>query len=184
AGIIGAFLAGIGLNRLVPNDSVLMDRVDFVGTSVFIPAFLVSIGLRIDPAALVDIQTILMGLAFVALVIVGKGLAVLAATAFFGYSSAERGLIGSLSIGQAASTLAVGQIGLELYLFDQRVVNASILAIVLTALLTSFGPQHFIRQMPATPHVHEAIGGRLLADDSGATKEQKANVHTGARTPH
>ncbi len=92
AGIIGAFLAGIGLNRLVPNNSELMGRVDFIGSSVFIPAFLVSIGLRIDPAALLDLQTILMGIIFLGLVIVGKGLAVLIATMFFRYSSAERGL--------------------------------------------------------------------------------------------
>ena len=78
AGIIGAFLAGLGLNRLVPKNSELMDRIDFVGTSVFIPAFLVSIGLRIDPVALVDWLPIVMGLVF--MVLVGKGLAVLIAS--------------------------------------------------------------------------------------------------------
>jgi len=102
AGIIGAFLAGIGLNRLVPKNSELMERIDFVGSSVFVPAFLVSIGLRIDPAALVDPRTLLMALVFVGLVLVGKGLAVVLASVLFSYSSAERGLIGSLSIGQAA----------------------------------------------------------------------------------
>lgn len=163
AGIIGAFLAGLGLNRLVPKNSELMDRIDFVGTSVFIPAFLVSIGLRIDPVALVDWRTILIGVVFLGLVLVGKGLAVLVAAMFVGYSSAERGLIGSLSIGQAASTLAVGQIGLELGLFEQRVVNASILTIVLAALLTSFGTQFYIRRMPPPAPSTGAIGERVLS---------------------
>lgn len=164
AGIIGAFLAGIGLNRLVPKNSELMERIDFVGSSVFIPAFLVSIGLRIDPAALIDPATVLMGLVFMVLVIVGKGLAVLVAARIFGYSFPEMGLIGSLSIGQAASTLAVGQIGLELGLFPQRVVNASILTIVLAALITSFGTQYFIRRMP-TPEISVgAVGERVLVD--------------------
>lgn len=181
AGIIGAFLAGIGLNRLVPNNSELMNRVDFVGTSVFIPAFLVSIGLRIDPAALVDPRTILMGVVFLVLVIVGKGLAVLAATVFFRYSSAERGLIGSLSIGQAASTLAVGQIGLELGLFEQEVVNASILTIVLAALLTSFGTAHYIRQMPLTPPTTGAIGEVVLVDVSDDTCAMKPMIHLAGR---
>lgn len=181
AGIIGAFLAGIGLNRLVPNDSQLMDRVDFVGTSVFIPAFLVSIGLRIDPAALLDSRTVLMGVVFLGLVIVGKGLAVLVATIFFGYSSAERGLILSLSIGQAASTLAVGQIGLQLGLFDQRVVNASILTIVLAALLTSFGTQHYIRRMPLTPPPAGAIGQRVLVDVRGTHSAVGPMVHLAGR---
>lgn len=184
AGIIGAFLAGIGLNRLVPNGSELMDRVDFVGTSVFVPAFLVSIGLRIDPAALVDLKTIWMGVVFLLVVIAGKGVAVLVATFFFKYSPAERGLIGSLSIGQAASTLAVGQIGLELGLFDQRVVNASILTIVLAALLTSFGTQHFIRRMPATPPATGDVGTRVLVDVGSETSAMKPMIHLAGRVAH
>lgn len=184
AGIIGAFLAGIGLNRLVPNNSELMDRVDFVGTSVFIPAFLVSIGLRIDPAAFVDLRTIWMGVVFMLLVIVGKGLAVLVATLFFGYSAAERGLIGSLSIGQAASTLAVGQIGLEIGLFEQEVVNASILTIVLAALLTSFGTQYFIRRMPTTPPTSGEIGGRVLVDVSRPASATAPMIEFAGRIAH
>lgn len=181
AGIIGAFLAGIGLNGLVPKNSELMERIDFVGSSIFVPAFLVSIGLRIDPAALVDPATILMALVFVALVIVGKGLAVILAGLFFNYSSAERGLIGSLSIGQAASTLAVGQIGLELGLFEQRVVNASVLTIVIAALLTSFGTQHFIKKMPVAPTTTEAIGERVLVDVRAATRDVAALVDVAGR---
>ena len=181
AGIIGAFLAGLGLNRLVPKNSELMDRIDFVGTSVFIPAFLVSIGLRIDPVALVDWRTILMGVVFLGLVLVGKGLAVLVAAMFFGYSSAERGLIGSLSIGQAASTLAVGQIGLELGLFEQRVVNASILTIVLAALLTSFGTQFYIRRMPPPAPSTGAIGERVLVDVRAASSALAPMVHFAGR---
>lgn len=181
AGIIGAFLAGIGLNRLVPRNSELMERIDFLGSSVFVPAFLVSIGLRIDPAALVDPRTLLMALVFVGLVLVGKGLAVVVAGTFFSYSSAERGLIGSLSIGQAASTLAVGQIGLELGLFEQRVVNASIVTIVIAALLTSFGTQHFIRQMPAAPPTTDAIGERVLVDVRSTARDVGALVDFAGR---
>lgn len=181
AGIIGAFLAGIGLNRLVPNDSELMEQVDLVGTSIFIPAFLVSIGLRIDPAAMLDLSTILLGVAFLLVVVVGKGLAVLIASLIFGSSGAERGLIGSLSIGQAASTLAVGQIGLELGLFEPRVVNASILTIVLAALLTSFGTQHFMTKVPVPPADSGAIGARVLVDISNPDSDMEALMHLGGR---
>ncbi len=163
-GIIGAFLAGIGLNRLVPNNSELMERIDFVGTSVFIPAFLVAIGLRIDPAALVDLETVGIGLIFVGLVVVGKAGAVVVASRFFHYSFDEGGLITSLSVGQAASTLAIGQIGLELGLFGQQVVNASVLAIVITALITSFGTQFFMRRLPAPAATVSVIGERTLVD--------------------
>ena len=60
-GLIGAFLAGLGLNRLVPAEGQLMERLDFVGSSVFVPIFLVSIGLTIDPALLIDADTIVVG---------------------------------------------------------------------------------------------------------------------------
>ena len=163
-GIIGAFLAGIGLNRLVPNNGELMERIDFVGSSLFIPAFLVSIGLRIDPAALFDIPTLTMGLAFTGLVVVGKATAVAVASRFFRYSFDEAGLMTALSIGQAASTLAIAQVGLGLGLFGQRVVNASVLAIVATAFLTSFGTQFFIRRVPAPATETTPPGERILVD--------------------
>lgn len=170
-GIIGAFLGGIGLNRLVPNNSELMERIDFVGSTVFIPAFLVSIGLRIDPVALFDLKTVAMGLAFTALVVVGKSLAALVAARFVKYSFAEAGLMAALSFGQAASTLAIAQVGLALGLFGQRVVNASVLAIVGTALATSFGTQAFARRVPAPARKMAAIGERVLVDvrDEAAT---------------
>lgn len=170
-GIIGAFLGGIGLNRLVPKNSELMERIDFVGSTVFIPAFLVSIGLRIDPAALFDIETVLMGLAFTALVVVGKGLAAAVAGRFVKYSFAEAGLMASLSVGQAASTLAIAQVGQSLGLFGQRVVNASVLAIVATALITSFGTHAFLRRLPAPARTLAAIGERVMVDVGGGGSE-------------
>ena len=71
-GLIGAFLAGLGLNRLVPAKGSLMERLEFVGSSLFVPAFLVSIGLSIDPSVLFDLDTVLLGGLFTALVLVGK----------------------------------------------------------------------------------------------------------------
>ena len=163
-GIIGAFLAGLGLNRLVPKNSELMERLDFVGSTVFIPAFLVSIGLSIDPAVLFDINTIALGLTFTALVIVGKSVAVAIASRIFHYTFDESGLMASLSFGQAASTLAIAQVGLSLDLFGQDVVNGAVLAIVFTALATSFGTQFFIRRVPRPAPVQTAIGERVLVD--------------------
>ena len=48
--IVGAFFAGLALNRLVPNEGPLMDRIDFFGSAVFVPIFLVSVGMLLDPA--------------------------------------------------------------------------------------------------------------------------------------
>ena len=99
-GLIGAFLAGLGLNRLVPARGPLMERLDFVGTSLFIPVFLISIGLNIDPAVLIDPQTVGLGVLFTGFVLVGKTTAAAIAGRVFGLSGNEVGLMSSLSFGE------------------------------------------------------------------------------------
>lgn len=163
-GLIGAFLAGLGLNPLVPSGSELMDRLDFVGSTLFVPAFLVSIGLKIDPVAFFDLETLQLGLVFTGLVVVGKTIAVAIGGAAFRLSLDEIGLMSALSYGQAASTLAIAQVGLQLGLFDQAVVNGAVVAIVLTALLTSYGTQLFIRRVPRPAPPPAAVGERVLVD--------------------
>ena len=106
-GLIGAFLAGLGLNRNIPARSALMERIDFVGSAIFIPAFLVSIGIVIDPRVLVDLDTIRLALVFTGFVVVGKTIAASITGVVFKLSLPEVGLMSSLSFGQAASTLAI-----------------------------------------------------------------------------
>lgn len=163
-GIIGAFLAGLGLNRLIPSGSELMDRLDFVGSTIFIPAFLVSIGLAIDPAAFFHLETVRLGLLFTGLVIIGKTVAVALGGWISGFSVAETGLMASLSYGQAASTLAIAQVGLMLGFFEQDVVNGAILAIVFTALATSFLTQFFVNRVPRPAPPPAAVGERVMVD--------------------
>ena len=173
-GLIGAFLAGLGLNHLVPKSSELMDRLDFVGSTIFIPAFLVSIGLSIDPAVLFDLNTLGLGLLFTALVIVGKTIAVAVSGLIFKLSPDEIGLMASLSFGQAASTLAIAQVGFGLGLFGQDVVNGAVLAIVFTALITSYGTQFFIRRVPRPMPPPAAIGERVMVD----ARPSRSNVNS------
>ena len=77
-GIVGAFFAGLALNRLVPNGGPLMDRVEFFGGALFIPAFLVSVGLLIDPTVLADPRTWQLAIVFAISLVLGKGGAALA----------------------------------------------------------------------------------------------------------
>ena len=53
-GIVGAFFAGLAMNRLVPSHGPLMNRIDFFGAAVFVPVFLVSVGLLLDPKVMVS----------------------------------------------------------------------------------------------------------------------------------
>lgn len=163
-GLIGAFLAGLGMNRLVPTKGLLMERIEFVGAAIFIPTFLVSIGLNIDPGLLIDPATVGLGLLFTAFVVVGKATAAAATARLFGFSFAEFGVMSSLSFGQAASTLAIAQVGLSLGMFDQIVVNAAVIAIVLTALITSYGTQYFARRVPHPTGTAELVGATVMLD--------------------
>ncbi len=175
-GLIGAFLAGLGLNRLIPARGPLMERLDFVGTTLFIPVFLISIGLNIDPAVLIDPQTIGLGLLFTSFVLVGKTAAALLAGKVFGLSHDEVGLMASLSFGQAASTLAIAQVGLSLGMFEQNVVNSAVLAIVITAFITSYATRFFASRVPPVVVDRPPIGQQVLLDARGNTSDLSALV--------
>lgn len=163
-GLIGAFLAGLGMNRLIPSKGELMRQIDFVGSSIFIPAFMVSIGLNINPALLFDIETLALALLFTGFVVVGKSTAAIITGRIFKFSRNEVGLMSTLSFGQAASTLAIAQVGVGLGAFDQEVVNAAVLAIVSTAFITSYGTRMFIRLVPRPVPPPAALGEAVLVD--------------------
>jgi Kef-type K+ transport system membrane component KefB len=137
-GIIGAFLAGLAMNRLVPHTSPLMNRIEFVGNALFIPFFLISVGM------LVDLRLLLAGpeLLFVAGVMIvvatgGKWLAASVTQKLLRYSATERNLIFGLSNAQAAATLAAVVIGYNVGLLNEYVLNGSILMILVTCLMSS-----------------------------------------------
>ena len=148
-----------------------MDRLEFVGTSLFIPMFLISIGLNIDPAVLIDPPTIGLGLLFTGFVLVGKTSAAIIAGRIFGLSRDEVGLMSSLSFGQAASTLAIGQVGLSLGMFEQNVVNAAVLAIVITAFITSYATRFFASRVPPVTVDRPPIGQQILLDTRTSTSD-------------
>jgi len=136
AAIIGAFLAGLTLNRLVPESGTLMSRVQFVGDAYFIPFFLISVGMLVDVKVMVEswevwIQT---GL-FTALVVFGKGLAAKITQWIFKFTSDEGWTVVGLTIPQAAATLAVTLVGFEIGLFTQTSVNAVVIMILITCMI-------------------------------------------------
>ena len=135
APIIGAFLAGIALNPLVPKQSPLMTRLRFVGDAVFIPFFLVSVGLLVDVGVLGSARVWGLAGVFTALVLVGKGAAALLGRPLFGFGRDEAWTVAGLTIPQAAATLAVTLIGFEIGLFSQEAVNAVVLLIVASCLV-------------------------------------------------
>lgn len=137
--IIGAFVAGLALNKLIPHSSALMNRIEFIGNSLFIPFFLISVGM------LVDVSVILKGpwaliiagtLSVVA--IAGKWLAALFTQFSFKYSVSQRNLIFGLSGSHAAATLAVILVGYNAKILDENILNGTIILILITCVVASF----------------------------------------------
>ena len=147
ASIIGAFLAGIALNPLIPKQSPLMTRLRFVGDAILVPFFLVSVGLLVDVRVLGSLEVWGLALLFFALVAVGKGTAAALAVPVFGFSRDEGGAVAGLTVPQAAATLAVTLIGFDIGLFGQTAVNAVVVLIVLTCLVGPALVQAFGRRV-------------------------------------
>ncbi|MEX2584605.1 MAG: cation:proton antiporter [Gemmatimonadota bacterium] len=146
--IVGAFLVGLALNRMIPEQSVLANRVHFVGEAIFIPFFLLSVGM------LVDIRVMFGGarvwqvmVAMTLTVTFTKWLAAWIAGALFGYSPSERWMVFGLSVPQAAATLAAALIGVQIGLFDDAVLNGTILMILVTVVLGPWLVEKYGRRM-------------------------------------
>jgi Kef-type K+ transport system membrane component KefB len=160
-GIVGAFFAGLGMNRLVPNEGQLMDRIEFFGGAVFIPVFLVSVGLILNPSVMVKGETLGLAGLFVLACLGGKQLAALISARLFGFSRAQSGLLFSLSAAQAAATLAATVIGFQLGLFSSAVVNA-VLVLILVSVLASTLAGTRAAARAAVPEGPRPLGKRVV----------------------
>lgn len=140
--IIGAFLAGLALNRLVPHTSALMNRIEFVGNALFIPFFLIGVGMLIDYKVFFqDIETLKVAGVMIVIANLSKFLAAWATQKIYGFSKEERSLIFGLSNAQAAATLAAVLVGFKLGLLSETVLNGTILMILFTCTIASIVAQ-------------------------------------------
>jgi Kef-type K+ transport system membrane component KefB len=160
--IIGAFLAGLALNRLIPHGGLLMERIDFFGGTFLVPIFLISVGMLVDLGALTDTETLGWAAGFCAVVIVAKLAAAVLAGRVLGFGGAEIGSMFSLSVAQAAATLAAVFVGLEAEIIDDRAVNAVVVVILVTSLVSSLGAARFGSQLPVPPLKELTVGQRVI----------------------
>jgi Kef-type K+ transport system membrane component KefB len=168
--IIGAFLAGLALNRLVPGTSPLMNRIEFVGNALFIPFFLLSVGMLVDVHLFFQEPQALYVAAVMIVVATGcKWLAAFATQKVLGYSAAERTLIFGLSNAQAAATLAAVVIGYNIGLFNDHVLNGSILMILVTCLTSTLAVENAGRRLAMAQRPHPA-------PDNGSLPEKPQRI--------
>jgi Kef-type K+ transport system membrane component KefB len=138
-GIIGAFLAGLALNQLIPHTSPLMNRVEFAGNAIFIPFFLISVGMIVDLRVLLKgPQALYIAAALTIMALLTKWLAAFFTQKIFRYSSDQRQLIFGLSTSHAAATIAIILIGYNEHIIDENVLNGTIILILVTCMTGSF----------------------------------------------
>jgi Kef-type K+ transport system membrane component KefB len=136
--IIGAFVAGLVLNRLIPASSVLMNRIQFVGNALFIPFFLISVGMLIDLSSLFTGWDVLWtALVITVVAIIGKYFAARAAQFIYHFSPAQGLLIFGLSASRVAATMAVALVGYEAGILSKTALEATIILILVSCLVAA-----------------------------------------------
>ena len=178
AGILGAFVAGIALNREITRGGTLMNRIEFFGNAFFVPFFLFHVGMLVDPGVVVAgtetlaIAGLMLGVMFVTKLIAAVGVGWIQ-----GYTRNEVGVILGLSVGQAAAALAITLLGFEAGVFSAEVLNAVVILILVTAVVSPWVTERYGREL-ATEATLESEGGesydpRVLLPLSGTAKLQE-----------
>lgn len=153
--ILGAFVCGVALNKYVPNRSPLMQRINFIGNSLFVPIFLIGVGMMIEVNRVWESWSI-VGIALVMIVtkLLGKWLSSWLAQKLFRFTDMERQLIFGLTHATAAGTLAIVTIGHQMQLFDAYILNGAVLMILILCTTSSFVTEHAAKELALQDESH------------------------------
>lgn len=198
--IIGSFLAGLSLNRLIPRSSPLMHRVEFIGNSIFIPFFLIGVGMLINYRVFfTSVDTIKVGLIMIIIATLAKYAAAWLTQKTFRMSADQRRVIFGLSNAQAAATLAAVMVGYNVILgqtpdgqpirlLNESVLNGTILMILVTCTMASFSAQKGAHNIAAgtTPAKEDETAGHkerfLIPVNNEDTAEELVNLSLAAKS--
>jgi len=164
--IIGAFVAGLALNKLIPYSSTLMNRIEFIGNAIFIPFFLISVGMLVDLSVLTKGTTALIIAVTLSLVaLTSKWLAAYSTSFVFHYSGNQRKLIFGLSSSHAAATLAVIMVGFQTKIIGEYVLNGTILLILVTCLVATLVTENASRRILTSENDEPEIKNPISEDE-------------------
>ncbi|GFH98975.1 cation:proton antiporter [uncultured Phocaeicola sp.] len=168
-GILGAFLAGLVLNRFVPHVSPLMNRLEFVGNALFIPYFLIGVGMIIDVRCLfTEGEALKVAVVMTVVATFSKWLAAWITQKIYGMNKVEGSLIFGLSNAQAAATLAAVLIGHGIImengerLLSDDVLNGTVVMILFTCIISSVVTERAARKMVTQENLTEGGEGKEL----------------------
>lgn len=177
-GILGAFLAGLVLNRFVPGTSPLMNRLEFVGNALFVPYFLIGVGMMVNIHPLLDDWHAVM--VVVIMVIAGtisKLIAAHISRRMFGFNKAQGRMMFGLTEAHAAGALAMVIVGTQLEiapgvpLMDNTVLDGVVIMILLSCVIASVATDQAARQLKI-----DADSGKLTSNtrrDGTALDDEK-----------
>lgn len=156
-GVLGAFFAGLVLNRFVPNTSPLMSRLEFVGNALFIPYFLIGIGMMIDIRVVASLPTLKMAAIMLVVALATKWLAAWITAKIYHMDGSDRQVMFGLTTAHTAVALAVVSVGYNFGLLDNSMLNGTVLMILITCAIAPL----------ATSGAAGRIKLRMLEDSSG-----------------
>lgn len=176
--IIGAFLAGLALNMLIPAKSILMNRIDFTGNTLFIPFFLLYVGMLTDVRLLFsDWHIVALGVLMIFLAVATKYLAAVITQKIFKYSDAQKDLIFGLTNTQAAGTLAVIMVGVQMKLFPPIILDAAVLMMLATCIISAFYTEKSARKIAAENKAN-------ISSDTTKTEDEQEKILLLLSNPH
>ena len=153
-GIIGAFLSGLILNRFIPHVSPLMNRIEFIGNALFIPYFLIGVGMLINVRVLFDGGDIIMVvLCITGLGTLGKAIAAYVAALLFKLPVSSGNMMFGLTSAHAAGAIAMLMIGMRIEiepgvpLITDDMLNAVVVMILFTCIISSMVTERSAQQI-------------------------------------
>ena len=171
-GILGAFMVGLVLNRLIPHVSPLMNRLEFVGNALFIPYFLIGVGMIINVRSLfAQGEALKVAVVMTIVATLSKWLAAWFTQKTFRMHKHERAMIFGLSNAQAAATLAAVLIGNKIEispgvpLLNDDVLNGTVVMILFTCIISSVVTERASRQI--------TLGDDFILPDEKTKEEEK-----------
>ena len=153
-GIFGAFLAGLVLNRLIPHVSPLMNRTEFVGNALFIPYFLIGVGMLINLGSLFSgMETLKVVIVMLLVATLTKWVAAWLTQKIYRMSGTARQMMFGLSNAHAAGALAMVMVGTKIevapgeYLMNEGMLNGVVIMILFSCIVSSMVTEHAARAM-------------------------------------
>ena len=160
-GIFGAFFSGLILSRYIPRVSPLMNRIEFIGNALFIPYFLIGVGM------LINVRTIFSGIDMVWIVFLivffgtfGKAVAAYISSLLFRLSKADGNMMFGLTSAHAAGAIAMVMVGMRLevapgvYLIDDITLNGVVMMILFTCVISTLMTEHASKQIIIQEKTH------------------------------